>query len=147
MAGTPKTRKILTLQERISVLKELDSGKSCRQVADELGVGKTQIQSIRKRKRKIQEDFENNAPSDRKRRCLFSPYDDINELVWKWFQAAVQRNAIISGPLIKAQAKKYAEELNKPDFTASNALFKGTILFLKHNQVNNDQQWLTLRCE
>ena len=132
MAGTPKTRKILTLQERISVLKELDSGKSCRQVADELGVGKTQIQSIRKRKREIQEDFENNAPSDRKRRCLFSPYDDINELVWKWFQAAVQRNGIISGPLIKAQALKYAEELNKPDFTASNGWLES---FIKRNNI------------
>ena len=60
MAGTPKTRKKKTLGKRISVLKELDGGKSCRQVPGELGVGKTQIQSIRKRKREIQDDFENN---------------------------------------------------------------------------------------
>ena len=86
---------MLTLGERISVLKELDSEKSCRQVADELGVGKLKFNRLANA-REIQDDFENNAPSDRKRRCLFSPYDDINELVWKGFQAAVQRNAIRS---------------------------------------------------
>ena len=38
-----KLCKILTLEERIIVLKELDSGKSCRQVAIELRVGKPRL--------------------------------------------------------------------------------------------------------
>ena len=43
-------RKILTLEERVSVLKKVGDGKSCRSIALELGVGKTQIQSIVKEK-------------------------------------------------------------------------------------------------
>ena len=47
MAGTPKSHKIFILEEGICVLKDLNNGKSCRLVAEELGVAETQIQSIR----------------------------------------------------------------------------------------------------
>ena len=129
--GTPK-RKVLTLEERINVLKQLDTGKSCRQVADELGVGKTQIQSIKKRKLELTEDYENNSPSNRKRRHLSSTYEDVNELTWKWFQDAVRKNALITGPLIKEQAKRYAKQLGKPEFTASNGWLES---FIKRNNI------------
>ena len=41
-----RKRKVLTLEERVSVLKKVGDGKSCRSIAPELGVGITQIQSI-----------------------------------------------------------------------------------------------------
>lgn len=131
MAKTP-SRKILTLEERINVLKEIDKGKSCRQVAEELGVGKTQIQSIKKRKRELLDDFENNAPSDRKRRNISSTYDDVNELTLKWFQKMVAKNATISGPAIKQQAGDFAKELGKTSFAASNGWLES---FLKRNNI------------
>ena len=43
IAGTPKMGNILTLEERINVIKQLESGKLCRRFGDELGVEKTQI--------------------------------------------------------------------------------------------------------
>lgn len=75
--------KLLTLEERINVLRLLESGKSCGQLADELNVGKTQIQSIKKRKLELTDDFENNISGERKRRCITSDNDEINELTWK----------------------------------------------------------------
>ena len=36
--------KVLTLEERVQVIKLLESGRSSRVVADQFGVGKTQIQ-------------------------------------------------------------------------------------------------------
>ena len=38
-----------------------DIGKSCQAVGEEMGVGRTQIMNILKRKREILDDFENNA--------------------------------------------------------------------------------------
>ena len=37
---------MLSLEERVDVLKKIDEGKSCRAVASEHGVGKTQVQTI-----------------------------------------------------------------------------------------------------
>ena len=39
--GTLISKNILTQEERINVIKQLDSGKLCKLLADELGVGKT----------------------------------------------------------------------------------------------------------
>ena len=40
-------RKVLTLNERVDVLKQLESGKSSSKIGLEFGVSRTQIQSIR----------------------------------------------------------------------------------------------------
>ena len=45
-----RKRKVLTLEERVSVLDKIEKGQSCCSVAEELGVGKTQIQNIVKDK-------------------------------------------------------------------------------------------------
>ena len=37
----PKARKTLTLEERVKVINLSSSGKSCKKIAEELGVGKT----------------------------------------------------------------------------------------------------------
>ena len=50
MALASSKRKVLTLEERIGVLKSIEKGKSCCEVAKDLGVGKMQIQGIVKDK-------------------------------------------------------------------------------------------------
>ena len=42
--SSTKKRKFLTLDERVAVIKQLESGKSSRKVAEQFGVGRTQIQ-------------------------------------------------------------------------------------------------------
>ena len=59
-------QKVLTLNEKIPVL-ELSKSKSARKIADEFGVGKTQIQNILKRKAEVLEDVENNVSGEKKR--------------------------------------------------------------------------------
>ena len=59
-------RKVLTLNEKIRVL-ELSKSISARKIADEIGVGKTQIQNILKRKAEVLEDVENNVSGEKKR--------------------------------------------------------------------------------
>ena len=73
------------------VVIHLENGKSSREIAQIMGVGRTQIQTINKRKAEIREDYENNISSDRKRKRHKTGNEEINELCWTWFQDAVQR--------------------------------------------------------
>ena len=59
-------QKVLTLNEKIRVL-ELSKSISARKIADEIGVGKPQIQNILKRKAEVLEDVENNVSGEKKR--------------------------------------------------------------------------------
>ena len=54
LAMSSRKRKVLTLEERTGVLNKIESGRSCHSVAEEIGVGKTQIQNIVKDKEGIQ---------------------------------------------------------------------------------------------
>ena len=58
-------RKVLTFDDLVKNL-ELSKHKSARKIADEMGVGKTQIQPILKRKSNVLEDVQNNVSGDRK---------------------------------------------------------------------------------
>ena len=47
----------------MKAINHCDVGKSCRAVGEEMGVGRTQIMNILKRKGEILDNFENNASS------------------------------------------------------------------------------------
>ena len=124
-------RKILTLDERIKVI-ELCKTKSARKVAEELSVRKTQIQSILKRKIELISDFEQNLDGDRKRQRRITGNDDINDLCLKWFNDCMGRKINVSGPLLKEKALKFAKDLNKLEFKASNGWLES---FIKRNNI------------
>ena len=66
------SRKVLTLSERVEAIKLHNGGKSSRDVAQIMGVGRTQIQQIIKRKSEVLDDYESNVSNDRKRRNSFN---------------------------------------------------------------------------
>ena len=74
-------RKFLTLEERVKVISLVGKGHSCRRVASGLGVGKTQIQSILKRKHEIMDEFEENVNCESKRPKRESEFASVNDLV------------------------------------------------------------------
>jgi transposase len=51
------SRKVLTLSERAEAIKLHDGGKSSRDVAQIMGIGRTQIQQIIKRKSEVLDDY------------------------------------------------------------------------------------------
>ena len=55
------SRKVLTLSERVEAIKLHDSGKSSQDVAQIMGIGRTQIQQIIKRKSEVLDDYESNT--------------------------------------------------------------------------------------
>lgn len=125
-------RKCLTLEDRVKALKMMEAGKSCRSVADQMGVGKTQIQSILKRKRELLDEYEGNVNTQLKRQRRTTDNDEINELVYKWFLDATSRHVNVSGPLLKEKALKFAEDLAVTSFKASNGWLDS---FLRRNNI------------
>ena len=97
----PKARKTLTLEERVKVINLSSSGKSCKKIAEELRVGKTQIQFIVKRKAEVLEEYESNASLNRKRKMRKTGNEEINELLLKWFTDCTARHINVTGPLMK----------------------------------------------
>ena len=112
--------KALNLDDKVKAINLCDGGKSCRAVAEEMGVGCTQIMNILKRKSEILDDFKNNMPGSRKHQRRATGNEDINQLCWDWFQEATGRRINISGPLIQEQALKFAKDLGVDQFKASN---------------------------
>lgn len=107
----PQKRKCLTLEERVKCIKLLESGKSSRAVANEIGVGRTQVQNVLKRKRDIMNEFESNGNLNFKRQKRETEYSELNNLVYRWFVDATSRLVNVSGPLIQEKARTFACEL------------------------------------
>ena len=128
----PKPRKTLTLEERVKVINMNSSGKSCKKIAEELGVGKTQIQCIMKRKAEVLEDFESSTSLNRKRKMRKTGNEEINELLLKWFTDCTARRIPVTGPLMKEKALQFASQLSNEDFKASNGWLDS---FVKRNNI------------
>ena len=120
--STPSKRKCLTLTEKVDVIKKLDSGKSCRGVASELGIGKTQVQTILKRKSDILDEYEQNGNNSSKKAKASCSYSEIDTLCHDWFTNATNRHINVTGPLLQERALKFASDLDLHSFKASNVL-------------------------
>ena len=115
------TRKDLSLADKIKVISEYEkSGKSYRRLADEYGVGRTQIQQTIKRKAEYMTAYEDNSLSCRKSLCTRLISDDLENSVWSWFEKARSMNISVSGPMLQERALLTAERLELKDFKASN---------------------------
>ena len=66
--GKTCPHKVLPLKERVRAVQLSRQGKSARQIALELGIGRMQIQNVLKSKEEIMKAYEGNAPSGQKRR-------------------------------------------------------------------------------
>nr|XP_040564958.1 tigger transposable element-derived protein 4-like [Lepeophtheirus salmonis]XP_040564959.1 tigger transposable element-derived protein 4-like [Lepeophtheirus salmonis] len=136
MATIRVQRKVLTLTERLEVINlSQNLCMSTRQIAEKMGVGRTQIQCILKRKEEVISAVNNNMDGQRKRSKRVTGYDDLNSLTWKWFQEATSR-INISGPLLKEKALEFAKDLSLYDFKASNGWLES---FLKRHNIALDK--------
>lgn len=133
MSETKKTRIVLDLQQKYEAIQKLDKGIPAYKVAEELGVGKTQIQNLRKRKLEVISDFENNVPMNTKRRRHATGNEKINDLTLAWFEDAVKRKIVVTGPLLKTKALDFASKLNISEFKASNGWLES---FIKRNNIS-----------
>ena len=102
-------------------MKKVGDGKSCRSIALELGVAKTQIQSIVKDKDEIMKRWESGSRADAKySKPRTASYEDIDEVMWEWFTKARAKNIPISGRMIQEKALMFTGEMGHLGFSDSN---------------------------
>ena len=103
MTSSPK-RKILSLEQRVDVLRRLDSGESCRAVAVSCGCGKSEIAQVRTEREEITKEWQSGGRSDlkylKRRKTV---YEDLNGIVWEWFCTARSKELPMSGKLIQVR--------------------------------------------
>ena len=74
-----------------------------------------------------------NIQADRKRKFKHTPYEELNQLCWSWFNKSRSMNVPLSGPIIQETARKLAFDLKLPSFKASNGWLQG---FIKSHNIN-----------
>ena len=80
-----RKRKLLTLEERVEVLRLYEGGDKCVKIASIFGVGKTQIQDIVKKKEEILSKWKSGENGQVK---ILNPrstnYSELNERIFEW---------------------------------------------------------------
>ena len=109
--------KMLTLAQRVDVLKRLEENCSQSEVALELGVNQSQISRIWKNK-DILLEWQNNSNPDRKRKHG-GKSEDVEEALLQWFSQTRSCQIPVSGPLLMEKAEQLSLGLGLADFKAT----------------------------
>ncbi|XP_038077439.1 tigger transposable element-derived protein 4-like [Patiria miniata] len=129
-----KHRTDLPLEKKIYVIRQSESGMSARKLAKELGVGKTQIGNIIRRKAEYLSMYNSGNASlgVMRRKFRKTGNEAVNRVVYEWFRIAKSKNLPLTGPIIQAKALSFAEQLGNTTFTASNGWLAS---FRKRHQI------------
>lgn len=118
-----RKRHTLTLEERVQIIKMVEENNmSTRKLAELFECGRTQVNDILKKKEQILKDWNENLHSSVKRRKS-GKYDNVNIALLEWFKCARAHRLALSGPILKEQALKIAQDLGCTEFCASNGWF------------------------
>ncbi|KAJ7326885.1 hypothetical protein JRQ81_016644 [Phrynocephalus forsythii] len=115
-----RMKQSLSIQEKISIITAIESGKEKKEIAEKYGIKKNYLSSILKNKNKVLETFES-WPFDPKRKRLRTAfYTDLEEALVKWYQTALCSNIRVNGPLLRFKANYFAQKLGHSNFKCSN---------------------------
>ena len=100
-------RKTLTLEEKISVIKDNQNGHgmSTRDLSIKYGISKSSAANIIRRKEEYLSDYASNCNKGIKRKQKDDGGQMIDELVFEWFTIQRSKYIPISGPILQENAK------------------------------------------
>lgn len=105
---------MLTIQEKIDMLKQLDAGSSVKSMCTFYGVGVSTVYDIKKQKDelcKFYVDSESKAGMEIRKTLRPSKSCELDEALMKWFRQRRSEGLSISGPMLTEQAKIFHAEL------------------------------------
>ncbi|KAG7296602.1 hypothetical protein JYU34_020412 [Plutella xylostella] len=109
-------RKSLGIDEKVLLIRAIETGEKISDVGKRFGFSRSTVSTIWKNREKILQ-AEGAGKSSKK---LKKPkYEDLDQAIITWFHRQRQNNMPISGPLLKAKAENFAEELGLTSFKAS----------------------------
>ncbi|CAF0903433.1 unnamed protein product [Brachionus calyciflorus] len=122
-------RKPSSLDEKIEILNDFNTNKlTVTQLVKKYNRPQSTVSSVLKaeNQEKIKNLYENNLIQPSSKRMRGSNFVKIEEALDHWFKLVMSyKNITLNGPLIQAQAIKYATMLNQPDFKARNGWLDG----------------------
>ena len=95
-----RSRKILTLEQKVKALEKYDIKRSSRKVGEAFDVSKDEIQKLVRRKADEYEEYSGNTLSHSQHISRKIGNDELNELTRRWFQGATTRRVQFSGRTI-----------------------------------------------
>ena len=129
---------VKSLETKYQAISEAERGGSKKAVAEKFGIPPNTLSTWIKNSEKIKAQYWGGG-SERKKVRLCE-YPDIEDALTTWFKAARAENIAISGPIIQAQAVKFAGALGHPEF-------KGTTGWLQKFKERHDIVFRTISGE
>ena len=122
MAGRGEKRKRvhLSIQDKLELLKKLESGYSVARVCDEYGIKKQTVSDIRKAKDKLKSfavNFEVEKASsikDKRKHMKMCSNKDLENAVYKWYMQQRSVQVSVRGTKILDAANKLAQHMGIP---------------------------------
>lgn len=115
-----------TLNDKLEVIKRLDSGESVSKLTSELKIGKSTICDWRKNRLKLERFCTVSAEKTLQHRqtAKQSLYDKVDEALFVWFTQERERGTSLSGPIVQEKALYLNKLLNgDKSFSASTGWF------------------------
>lgn len=111
-----KKRKVLTVEEKLSLIRAIEKGEKQTDVVRRTGLSQSTVATIWKdRKKWLDAEMEGGS-----RKKLRKPqHEDLDRAMLQWFQQQRINHIPLSGPLVKTKAEFFASELGIADFKAS----------------------------
>ena len=116
--ATKRKHHEVTLKVKYEALKELEKGRSNKDVANQFSIPGSTLATWKKRNENIFEALQNS--SLKRQRVKTATYEKLNEALLKWFTSMRGNNIPINGPILLEKAHASAKAFNCNDFTASN---------------------------
>ena len=102
-------KQCLTLDEKINIL-------SCRVIAKEFKIGKTQAANVLKNEWTLRKELANVQGKRFKhiKRGCYQKFEEINDILYSWFKKCKASGICLNGLLLKEKAMNIKQSLNRP---------------------------------
>ncbi|XP_008048654.1 jerky protein homolog-like [Carlito syrichta] len=107
MSGKRK-RVVLTIKDKLDIIKKLEDGGSSKQLAGVYGIGETTVRDIRKNKEKIityASSSDSTSLLAKRKSMKPSMYEELDRAMLEWFNQQRARGNPVSGPLCAKRAE------------------------------------------
>ena len=117
-----QTLTALTLKKKYELIQAVQNAPASskkKDIAAEFKIPSNTLSTIMKNKDHVIEKYHRQDIEPERKRFRSSAFTDIDEALLKWFEVVRDRNAAVSGPIMKEKANNLAKMLGHPDFRCS----------------------------
>ena len=116
-------RSCLPMDKRVEIINFAEKNPSFgyRKIESAFSVGRTQVQSIIKKKEEMLTAYQSNLSKGQKqKRQRTGKFSDVNQALWDWYTLCRSSNIPVSGTMLQEEALIKAEKLGVEGFATSN---------------------------